>query len=44
MTTIKFFVPREDEFGEVVVYDQYAATAIHQLEANGNKIVEAQQN
>lgn len=40
MTTIRYYVPREDEFGEVVVYDIHAATAVHQLEANNNKIVE----
>jgi hypothetical protein len=40
MTTIRYFVPRENEFDEVVVYDVHAATMIHQLQANDNKIVE----
>lgn len=38
MTRI-LYVSREDEFGEVVVYDLYAATALHQLQANDNEIV-----
>jgi hypothetical protein len=43
MTTIKYYVPKEQEFLEVTVYDINAGTMIHQLQASDLRVVEVVQ-